>query len=950
MRKIFVSLLVLMGAVSVVNGAEVSARRSQTNVIDKSAATAGSETAVSARSAVATRSATSQPSQNVSARSATSGRTTVSRSATTTSSTPSVTARAATTTKGVISTGTKIATATKNTAVSEECQLKYEGCMDAFCMLDNTTGGRCICSDKNAELNSILAEIEKLDQQSYQMATVGVERIEMGDDAQVAIDKANEIASSILTETEKEAEKPTLDLSLWDTPIEFSEETIFTEAEVNASPVDNKEGDALYAAATDICTAQIPECAGEISMLQLMYAQRVRSDCNAYENSLKQQRNASANKLAVAEKALRDAALEQYRTANKYDLGQCTTEFKKCMMSTGGCGDDFAGCVGIAAAENAKNVKTTIGGTAKQYTIKGSATQISIAASTYDALLAKKPLCEYVTKSCVAVQDQVWDTFLRDVAPQVKTAELNAESDLRMSCISNISECFQKACRDTMDPNDPEGSYDLCLSRPETVESLCKVQIEPCQQAEPMIMDFVRAKLASMRVDACTNQVKECLQSDDLCGEDYVQCVGLDTDTIIRMCPLDKLTACQQKYSTETDDNKNVLGDAIYDELATMVQGIMLNIDNNMITLCQRAADEAMINVCGDTESCTGLTVDENVGAMSLKYDICNSSNSSCVDNVALLTEDMLRKDTSYYGRMSGIINWGAVGVDEDGKLIMNTSYSTSLPTTGNLTISKATNSTVSASDSLLIGKQLPGVANASIASNELSVVKSDLPVLKAETTKITQPDLVNLQRNIDLAVNAIESDPTVQFCMTGREVQGIKTSVQEERSVLGGKGEEYARFPELTTQMRQIIASAALNKAMENYRNKYNELMEDMAKDYVTISTKIAQIEQKDSLEERRETSRKACLALGQQSSLEDGETILGIKSLAKYLLQYLPDLPEGYVSSSDYQDGHYRETVTATFAPETLVCRKCVRSMTWSDKDGTWGAPVENCTDIQF
>lgn len=937
MKKIFVSLLVLMGAVSVVNGAEVSARRSQTNVVDKSATTGGAESAVSARSAVATRSATSQPAQNVSARSATTGRTTVSRSATTTSSTPSVTARAATTTKGVISTGTKVATATKNIAVSEECQLKYEGCMDSFCMLDNTTGGRCICSDKNAELNSILAEIEKLDQQSYQMATVGVERIEMGDEAQVAIDKANEIASSILTETEKEVEKPTLDLSLWDTPIEFSEETIFTEEAFTSSPVENKEGDALYRAATGICIAQIPECAGEISMLQLMYAQRVRSDCNAYENSLKQQRNASANKLAVAEKALRDAALEQYRTANKYDLGQCTTEFKKCMMSTGGCGDDFAGCVGIAAAENAKNVKTTIGGTAKQYTIKGSATQISIAASTYDALLAKKPLCEYVTKSCVAVQDQVWDTFLRDVAPQVKTAELNAESDLRMSCISNISECFQKACRDTMDPNDPEGSYDLCLSRPETVESLCKVQIEPCQQAEPMIMDFVRAKLASMRVDACTEQVKNCLQSDDLCGEDYVQCVGLDTDTIIRMCPLDKLTACQQKYSTETDENKNIVGDAIYDELATMVQGIMLNIDNNMITLCQRAADEAMINVCGDTESCTGLTVDENVGAMSLKYDICNSSNSSCVDNVALLTEDMLRKDTSYYGRMSGIINWGAVGVDEDGKL----TYSSSLPTTfsiaKNLTIAKGGNTT-SVSDSLLLGKQLPGVASDSIASNGLSIVKSDLPVLKADTSKVTQSDLVNLQRNIDLAVNAIESDPTVQFCMTGREVQGIKTSVQEERSVLGGKGKEYARFPELTTQMRQIIASAALNKAMENYRTKYDELMDDMAKDYVTISTKIAQIEQKDSLEDRREVARVACLTLGLRSSIVADGTRGNV------------EVPSGYVSSSEENTKKYKETVTATFAPETLVCRKCVRALIWNDGNDTWDEPAEKCTDIQF
>ena len=63
--------------------------------------------------------------------------------------TKKVNARAATTQK-VVSSGTSIASATTNTVVSEECRTKYYGCMDSFCMLDNTNGGRCLCSDKNA--------------------------------------------------------------------------------------------------------------------------------------------------------------------------------------------------------------------------------------------------------------------------------------------------------------------------------------------------------------------------------------------------------------------------------------------------------------------------------------------------------------------------------------------------------------------------------------------------------------------------------------------------------------------------------------------------------------------------------------------------------------------------------------------------------------------------------
>ena len=53
----------------------------------------------------------------------------------------------------VINTGTKIEGATENTVVPQECQDAFYGCMDAFCMLDNASGGRCQCSDRITELD-----------------------------------------------------------------------------------------------------------------------------------------------------------------------------------------------------------------------------------------------------------------------------------------------------------------------------------------------------------------------------------------------------------------------------------------------------------------------------------------------------------------------------------------------------------------------------------------------------------------------------------------------------------------------------------------------------------------------------------------------------------------------------------------------------------------------------
>ncbi len=621
--KFFAIFCALIVSIFSTNSDAATARNPRGQSVSDASATTTRSGTTSARSATTTRSA-AVPAATTSARSATANRTTVSRTQTTANSTSGTAARSATvtaragSTQKVINIGTTVAAANENVVVSEACRQKYYGCMDSFCMLDNDSGGRCICSDKNAEYDEILAQIEELDQQSYQMATYGVERIEMGDAADVAIANANSVAQSILDKNKKEEkEEKSLDLNSWLSTVDFSADNIFADTDIMQSPIEGKEGDALYRASHEICIQQMPECASELSMLQLMYAQQIRNDCVAYENSLKQQKNASAQKLYVAEQALRDAALEQYQTANKYDLGQCTVEFKNCMMSTGGCGDDFSGCASVAAFDS---TSTRGNKKASNYEIKGNVTSIEIKASTYDILLSKKPLCESVTKQCQLVADQVWDTFLKEVAPQIKSAELIAEDNARQSCVGNISSCFQQACKDTIDPNDPDGSYDLCLTRPETMLNLCQVPLNACgistasaaKAQESEIWGFVVARLASMRIDSCTTQFKECLQSEDRCGEDYSQCIGLDLEGIRDMCPIETLTACQQ---VDKDGNNLITS---MDQIDSIIQGVYLGIDNALLNQCQKLVNEKMIDLCGDTSNCYAFEDDSVIGTESL--------------------------------------------------------------------------------------------------------------------------------------------------------------------------------------------------------------------------------------------------------------------------------------------------------------------------------------------
>lgn len=760
MNKVALFSMLFAGFFTVAEAAPVQRRGRSTATATETVA--GSNT-VAARAATGARTAPRTATANTSA---TSNAVVRGRSGTTPATAKPVVAARAGTTQKVVSTGTKVAAAAKNVIVSEECQAKYEGCMDAFCMLDNKSGGRCICSDKNAEYDAILAEIEKLDEQSLRMGTVGVERLEMGDDLEAAMSMVKDVTDSLEKETQKSeaTNRRTLDLSLWNSAVDFDEEIdIFS---VNDDAIEGKEGDALYVAADKLCAAQIPECSAELSLMKTLYGQKVRSDCAAYENNLKQQKKASAEKLAAAEQVLRQTALEQYRSANKYDLGQCTVKFKECMQTTGGCGNDFSGCASVSAMDST-NVRQSTSKAAKAHQIKGGLTTIEISASTYDALVSKKPLCENVTKSCVSVANQVWDTFLKEAAPQIKSAELIAENKARQDCIGNISSCFQKACKDTMDPNDPDGSYDMCLSRPETMLNLCKIPLNACgidassaaaaQQSQ--IWDFVTARLASMRVDSCTTEVKECLQSPDRCGEDYSQCIGLDLSDLRAMCPLEKLVGCQKEVGVA--DKKTFA--ASWDYIDSVIQGIWLGIDTSMLEQCQNLVNEKMLEVCGDTLSCdAAFASDKAIGTDSL---------------------------TSY--------------TDKNGDFVID-----GLISFGNVQINRITDEEKPDDENVKFGTYEVDIAGYADHISDAVAKSRVISALQSTANKINQ------------TIAVISQDSKIKMCVQGRDMSQVRTREDARKT-------STARYPHLLDSAIMAIVESGIDRANKNYTEKYNGLVE---------------------------------------------------------------------------------------------------------------------------
>lgn len=555
-------------------------------------------------------------------------------------------ARAASTQK-VINNGTKVATAATNTVIDQECQNAFYGCMDSFCMIDNASGGRCQCSNRNAELTSVMEDIAKLDEQSYLMATEGVERIQMGESADQIIarakaagDQAVGKASTTSNAANNQKKVRTLDLSAWNTNIFSEDDDIFDDVDVSvdASAVSNalsKTGDALYTDAAKMCIAQMPaKCNASVKMLQSVYAQKIKSDCMAFENSLKQQKIASTQKLQAAEKALRDAALDEFKDKNKYNLGGCVQEYARCMQNE--CGNDYSKCITLSAQENMMGGA----GKVKDRTIKG-VVDIVLSGSTMNQLLSKKTICDdEVLVHCENYRAQVWDKYIEGAATALKSAELNAEDDARQNCIKNVADCFRNSCAQQWNPESDAKNYDMCLSDPMLLYDSCKIRIESCIVAtggsvsdtqnkttlkQSRLWMGVTSMLAALRVDACTKEVKAGIEA--ICGEDFSYCVGLNPGSIADLLPTDTLTACKE-------ENKND-PDKIYEYISNIAQGYALQINDALYARCENAAKEAMISVCGGAEDCESLDLGNVSFDGLLTVKLCTSDADKDCHNSA---------------------------------------------------------------------------------------------------------------------------------------------------------------------------------------------------------------------------------------------------------------------------------------------------------------------------
>lgn len=619
--------------------------------------------------------------------------------------------------QSAIQNGTNIRARVSATGVySQKCYDEYYGCMDQFCMSENINGGSCLCSNNNKKYEAELEEINEMLAEADRIKTVEVEKIKLGSNADIVFTgerkydaNGNVIKVGQKNQTENKNSKRQDLMKLFETNA-FDDDD-----EEDDDDFMHKTGAALFAAANETCVAQMDStCNKDMKILKQIYQRQIESDCRGFANSIAAQRAAAQTAMNAAESDVRTALKESFDSANKFNQGECMVELKNCMLGADACGNDWVNCVSIIANENMQNQSaTTTAGTKVKTTVK-----YNITPSVLERLESKRSICERVLDQCMAVRDNVWTAFLREVAPNLKVAELRAESNVRQSCLTDIANCIHTACRDDI-AGKGTATMDSCLSRPDMARSFCKVQIDPCERMEPLIWGYVVDKLAAMRVDACTQEVKDCIYAEDRCGPDFMNCIGMDWEFIHGLCPLDKLVVCKK-------NNK----DFKMEDIDSMIMGLYLNMDNKALDNCQKLVEDKMMEVCGSTTDCNRFASDETIGTGSLRSV----------------------KDKNIY-RITGMISFGAIKV-------------------GN-------GSTTDGGKQLDWGKigVTDYMKNARNEKNNPAKIRDRDAIL---TT--IEMELTDISENVNRVIDMIASDPKIQYCVNERDLTQI-TGPESERT-----------------------------------------------------------------------------------------------------------------------------------------------------------------------
>ena len=367
----------------------------------------------------------------------------------------------------------------------DECRAAYRECMDDFCLLDESEGGRCSCSDNIKQSKSLIQDIQKIQSEAELLYTEGVEREKLG--AKAKFVKFGE------SETAKKASRASgIDLIAW-----------INGSSAESLAADDDIGDNLYAMAADSCEYILSQCDSKrAEMEEKLYQREIVKDCKAFDGYLAEQKSSAESNKRTAQAAVRSATLDMLSTTNKYNRGECLLAYRACISDKGGCGVNFENCLDAALLNRRANA------------------------------------CENVLDQCMAVKSFVLEDWTAESKMILADAAVYSDENMRLTCNAKIRACLEEGCSVSTDSG--------CLTNVNVAAGVCPI-IDECDAKIPGIKQSWNDKLAELWTNFCQNDVDKCLR--DKCGTNFTapECVGKSSSEITAMCPQAMFASCKNE-------------------------------------------------------------------------------------------------------------------------------------------------------------------------------------------------------------------------------------------------------------------------------------------------------------------------------------------------------------------------------------------------------------------
>ncbi len=361
------------------------------------------------------------------------------------------------------------------------CRDAYATCMDQFCAKANDTYRRCFCSSKFTEFRNTEAALDEaktllmrfednnlnaVDKTAAEVnamytATVGEQAIK--NDTSGAAQMLSEIGD-LLSGNKKVASPANnsgTSLGIMDLDFSADLDDIWGESASSSSifssgsgvDLSTLEGQELFNQANKQCLSLMADsCENDavLTMAKSSYNILITQDCNAYEKKINAQKEAVQQTVRTAEKYLRDARLEEYRSHNSADVNECIAKVKSAITAETACGANYKRCLDYTGAYIDQNTGEPIYSPRlfqleTLITLDGDAGNLDVlgANGQFNSFLeTRKMFATTALDSCRDISSIVWEEFKRTALIEIAQAQAAKIEEVKMTCVSTMKECY----------------------------------------------------------------------------------------------------------------------------------------------------------------------------------------------------------------------------------------------------------------------------------------------------------------------------------------------------------------------------------------------------------------------------------------------------------------------------------------------------------------------------